>query len=151
MFTLDDDSGAITIDFTKTDPEHPAAEPEVVRVVVDPPPSMGAYKRLRAEIEKINRGRDELSRELIAEEDVGPNEMTSRINAYTEDHLLDLWKLVIVGNDSYRGQVAGDARPPEDVNDWPLYLIANESMQQALAHWKTVPLARGARPAQTTT
>ncbi len=150
MFTLDDDTGAITIDFTKTDPENPTAEPEVVKVVVDPPPSMGAYKRLRAEIVTINRGRDELTTQLREDEKVGVNEMTSLINEYTEDHLLGWWILVLLGDDTYRSQVSG-ARPPEDTDTWPLYLVANESMQQALAHWKTVPLAHGAQPAQTTT
>lgn len=147
MFTLDDTTGAITIDFSIPS-ENPDVEDEIVKVVIEPPPTFGAYKRLRLEIERINRGRDELQKQLIEDDSVGGNEMTSRINGFTEDSILGWWRFVMVGDDTYRGQATSP--PPESFDAWPLYLISNDSMQQALAHWKTVPLARGARPVLTT-
>lgn len=148
MFTLDDDTGEITIDFTRD--SDGAAEPEVVKVVVAPPKSFGAFKRIRGEIERINRGRDELYKTLLEDQKIGPNELTSRTNAYIEDHLLEWWRFVMIGDDSYRGQVVGDVKPPDSFDAWPLYLITNEALNLALTHWKTVPLARGAQPARPT-
>lgn len=145
MFTLDDDTGDITIDFTV---QHEDADPETVQVVVSPPPTFGAYKRIRGEVTKINKGRDELATRLREDDSVGLAEMNSELNDYLEDGLLGWWKFVMAGDDSYRGQASTAA--PEDTDTWPLYLVTNEALQTALSHWKTVPLARGSKPAPPT-
>jgi hypothetical protein len=141
MFTLDDDTGDITIDFTI---EHEGAEPETLKVVVSPPPTFGAYKRIRAEVAKINKDRDELSKQLREDDSVGVAEMNSRLNEQAEDGLLGWWRLVMIGDDSYKGRAT--PAPPDDLDTWPVYLVSNDSLAEALSHWKTVPLARGSKP-----
>lgn len=141
MFTLDTDTGDITIDFTVL---HDDAEPETVSVVVAPPRTFGAYKRIRSEIGKINKAREELATQLREDDNVGVAEMNDRLLEFTEDGLLAWWKLVMAGDDSYRGQAT--SAPPEDTDSWPLYLATNEALQAALSHWKTVPLVRGSKP-----
>lgn len=152
MFTLDTDNGNVTIDFTVTDPDAaPDAAPEIRSVVVAPPPSIGAYKRLRGKIAEINKERDVLTKELRDNDDIGNAEFTSRLNEFTEDHLLEWWQFVILGDVSYRGQQVGDVTPPEDTDEWPLYLLDPKAMQEALQHWKNVPLAHGGSRAPKTT
>lgn len=142
MFTLDDDTGDITIDFTV---EHEGAEPETVKVVVAPPSTFGAYKRLRAEVARINKERDALSAQLRDDDTVGIGEMNTRLTDHSEDGLLAWWKLVMVGDGSYAGRAT--PAPPDDVETWPAYLASNEALSEALTHWKTVPLVRGSKPA----
>ena len=144
MFTLDRDNGNLIIDFTVGDPEHPDLEPTVTRVVVAPPPTTGDYWLLREKIDEINRGRDQLSAQLLADNDVGAAEMTSRINGWQEDQVLEWWKMVMFGDTMYPPRATPP--PPTDIKVWPLYLVNADAMQQALAHWKTVPLEYGASP-----
>lgn len=133
-FTLNDTSGDITIDF-------PAQEGEELKVTVSPPKTFGAYKRIRAEVDALNKRREELLTTLREDDKVSASEMNAQVNGFVEQAILEWWRFVMVGDDSYAGR--GSAAPPEDLDSYPLYLATNESVQEALAHWKTVPLVRG--------
>lgn len=138
MFDLRDD-GTIGIDFETTNEQG-----EVVSqtVVVKAPPSFGAYKRLRAEVESINKRYGELAEQLRNDPAVSVQQMQSQLQAALEDSAIEWWRFVLVGDETFKG--LGPDTPP-DSETWPVYLAANESIVAALTHWKSTPLARGGK------
>lgn len=144
MFDLNDSTGEITIDFDETAEDGSVS---ATKVVVAPPRTFGSLKRLRAEVEKINGDRDALATQYRDDPAIGATEMISKLNNFIEDAIMRWWRLVMTGDESYKGQASPP--PPDDIDAWPLYLATAEAMNLALQHWKTVPLARGGTLAQT--
>lgn len=139
MFDLRDD-GTIGIDFEIT-PET-EGDPTTRTVVVKAPPTFGAYKRIRAEVDAINARRDEIAKAATSTEGVTVAQMQAQVNAATEDGVAAWWKFVMIGDESFKGLADS---PPPDVDEWPVYLVSNESIPAALSHWKSVPLAHGGK------
>lgn len=139
MFDLRDD-GSIGIDFSI--PPEGDGEATTKTIVVQSPPTFGAYKRLRAEVDSINKRFSDLSTSLREDDAVSVAQMQSQLQSAIEDGALEWWAFVMKGDESFKG--LGSDVPP-DVESWPVYLTSNESVTAALGHWKSVPLARSGK------
>lgn len=144
MFDLRDD-GSIAIDFET--PGEGDTEATTTQIVVKAPPTFGAYKRIRAVVDDINKRRADQAKTLREDDAVTAVEMTAQLNSYTEDGALEWWKFVMIGDETFKGLAS--VTPP-DQDSWPIYLVTNDSITQALVHWKSVPLARGGKLIPTT-
>src|SRR5262245_44284867 len=113
MLDMNDD-GTIGIDFD--------TDGGVKRVTLKRP-KFGAYRRLKAEANSIVReaakARQDLIARTTADEDISPEEADA-IVAENEDRVIDWWRLVLHGDDTFKALTA-DAVP--EIDDWPPYLV----------------------------
>lgn len=148
MLDLRDD-GTIGIDF-----EDGAAPVVLAR------PKFGAYKRLRAELDRVRveipAFQSKLVDAAVAEAGEGatiadiPKEKIAEINEQSRDHSDEVtaawWKLILIGDDSFKNLVIEGTVPPSP-EDWPAYLIYGAAViPQMVEHWRKIPLARGGVP-----
>lgn len=138
MLDLRDD-GTIGIDFEDDGP-----------TVVLGRPKFGAYKRLRAEMEKLRVEILAFQQSLIDEAKAGDaakeltDEQVAEINEKARDNSDTLtvawWKLVLIGDDTFKSLVTSGTVPPSE-DDWPAYLVYGASVITTLVeHWRRVPL-----------
>jgi hypothetical protein len=157
MFDLRDD-GSIAIDF-EIPPTDESGEPTTKQIVVKAPPTFGAYKRLRAQVETVNQPYQQLTAQIAAEQaeakaagvanpSTAVTVTVGQLNAATEDGAVAWWNFVMNGDDSFKG--LAQEPPPADQDAWPVYLATAQSLTDAMTHWKSVPLVRGGKPVPTT-
>jgi hypothetical protein len=134
MLDLRDD-GTIGIDFEDGSP-----------TVVLARPKFGAYKRLRAGVQKM---RDDLVASLTELRAQEPPLEAADLNAQAQDYsdglTLAWWDLVLLGDESFKSLVESGTVPPSH-DDWPAYLVyGTEVISKMVEHWRNIPLARGGR------
>lgn len=145
MFDLLPD-GKIAIDF------QPADGPPV-RVVVNPPPTVGAVKRLRRKANEIDDAArayalslDEEPPEPAEGEEPAPTltaaEKRNLVIERNDDTVLAWWTFTLLGDDTWKG-LAPDV--PADTDEWPVYMATVDSLTLAQQHWRQTPLARGGK------
>lgn len=144
MFDLLPD-GTIAIDMT-------TAEGEPIRVVVNPPPTVGALKRLRVKSNEL----DAEARAKAAALDTPPEpaegedpppvltgpERRLAVTEINDANVIDWWKFVLLGDDTWKG-LAPDCPPDPDC--WPTYMTQIDTIVTAQGHWRQTPLARGGK------
>lgn len=130
--------GSITLDFAV---ERDEGQVEQVQVRVKPIPRVGTLKRISAERAAIAAKSDEYAAGLREDAETSVAQLTMLLNDRYENDALDFWHFVLVGDESFAG--LGEPAPPEDRGQWPPYLMSVNSIAEALAHWKSVPLDRG--------
>jgi hypothetical protein len=138
-------NGQIAIDMTD-------AEGSPVRVLVNPPPTVGALKRLRRKAEEIDAEAlayaEELDRPLTEEEiaegkePLSPQKKRQLVQARNDETAIAWWTFTLLGDESWKG-LAPDV--PAESDEWPVYMATIESMAYAQGHWRTTPLARGGK------
>lgn len=145
-------NGQIGIDFTMDDGT-------IRHVTVNPPPTVGAYKRLKRKEAEI----DQASREWAAGLDKEPEDKPAGKDDATDDSdgsvmtavekraailernstsAIEWWLFALIGDDTWKG-LAPDV--PTDTDQWPIYMGTAESIGWAEMHWRSVPLARGGK------
>lgn len=146
MFDLLAD-GKIAIDFT-----NPDGSPR--KVTVNPPPTFGALKRLKAKAAEIDEDAAAFAKDLDdrakAAEDAGtpdpeltPTKRRALATEKNDQTAVEWWKFTLFGDDTWKG-LGPDA--PENEDDWPIYMATVESLLHAQRHWRETPLARGGQP-----
>lgn len=143
-------NGQIAIDFQP-------AEGDSVRVIVNPPPTVGALKRLRRKANEIDEAAFAYAAELdapLSDEDVEagkvaltPQQKRALVQVRNDETAIEWWKFTLLGDESWKGLGPGT---PEDTEEWPVYMATVESMVYAQQHWRTTPLARGGQPVPAT-
>lgn len=139
--------GEIAIDFSPS-----TGDP--ARIIVRPPPTFGALKRLKAKAAEIDADAADYARDLdtrAAEADdkgepdpeLTPEKRRALAVAKNDETAIEWWKFTLFGDESWKG-LAPDA--PADPDEWPIYMATVESMLYAQRHWRETPLARGGQP-----
>lgn len=139
-------NGQIAIDFQPP-------EGDSVRVIVNPPPTVGALKRLRAKANEIDEKAFAYAASLdapLSDEDVAagkeplsPQKKRALVQVRNDETAIEWWKFTLIGDESWKGLGPGT---PDDADEWPVYMATVESMSIAQQHWRTAPLARGGQP-----
>lgn len=115
-------------------------------------PKVGALKRVRSEMARIaDKTTDYLAGlEPSVLADLEETEDTDRLTKAQyarkaeeryEADTLEWWTFVLSGDESFAGLAEGTV--PADLDEWPVELTNPVSAGWAIAHWKSVPLARG--------
>lgn len=112
------------------------------QVVTFRPPKVGGYRRLRKELFDVDSRRAVY--EATLPEDMPDLERRNLSTEFHEQGLLDWWKLILMGDDTFKSLVTADSPPaPPDVDDWPMILATNGAATQTIGHWAAAPLRSG--------
>lgn len=101
-------------------------------------PNWGQFKEFRLASVDLGEESTRLAIEA-AELPEGSDERRAAFRAADEKAetlVVDWWRMVVSG--------IGKGQLPDDVNDWPVELIAGRRIIPLIEHWKNVPLDRGA-------
>lgn len=128
-------NGQIAIDFEP-------AEGGPIRVIVNPPPTVGALKRLRRKANEIDEEAFAYADQLDEQPDLSAQKKRSLIQAKNDETATSWWLFTLIGDDTWKG-LAPDV--PQDPDEWPVYMATVDSMAIAQGHWRTTPLARGGK------
>jgi hypothetical protein len=71
-------------------------------------------------------------------------EINERFQTFQAESVAAWWRLCIEGNERWAG--LGDAKLPDDIEEWPYELLVSPAARELLQHFQSLPLARGAQP-----
>lgn len=137
MLHLNDQNGEIQIDF-----------PDAPTVTIKPL-KFGAYRRIRAEQNRIateNQAKQEALPpldEMPPNDDTSPEATTKRARVIFSaqmrlseaqdllaESLVAIWKFILLGNEQFQG--CAMPRPSEDPDEWPMEMLVDRTMLDAV-------------------
>ena len=102
-----------------------------------------------AQIEEAQANGATLPPGPTTEQIIALNGVIRKGNEDREDSLLEVWRLMLVGNETFPS-LALDPIPSLNTDEWPIELLSADTYNAALTHFVSVPLASGPTSEPTT-